>query len=117
MDATVALMRAQRNLLPGDLPAQYLEHMLSPRRRFVKDEYGRKTVVYVSRGDDDYFQAETYDLVATEVLMTRLEVERMQQPEYVRLADLLDFESSDVADLDNMEYRPGPREPSLHDWS
>lgn len=108
MDATIEIMRAQRNLLPGELPADYVDHMVANRRTREKDQFGKETVRYESSGPDDYFQAEVYDVVATEVLKVRLEVDAATTPEVTSLDERLEFQRSGVGDYENQEYHPGP---------
>lgn len=110
IDAMIEQMRSLQNLLPGDLPGDYVEHMISVRRRVQKDEYDRHTVTYERIGEDDYFHAEVYDFLATEAAMIRLYVDATleRDGELISYADQLEFRRSDVADLDSMEYRPGP---------
>jgi hypothetical protein len=110
MDAVVAVMRSLRNLLPEDCPDEYVEHMLSPRRVIEKDEYDRVTVNWESKGPDDYFQAEAYDLVATEVLKVQLQLEEVAEGvgQLLAIDDRLEYRRSSAADPNSMEYRPGP---------
>lgn len=117
MDATIEVMRAQRNLLPGDLPADYVDHMVANRRKNEKDEFGRETVYYEANGPDDYFQAEVYDLVATEVLKIRLEVEGASDSEVTTLDDQMEFERSSVNDYRSDDYRPGPGVGEVPSWA
>jgi hypothetical protein len=108
-EAVVDVVRARRHLLPADLPADWGAHMRSPRRRVVKDdETNQHKVGWPVQGPDDYFQASVYDLVATEVLKHRLEVNRLTEPEFTTLDKLLYFERSRLDRWDDMEYRPGP---------
>lgn len=110
IDAMIAVMRSLRNLLPDDLPDAYVEHMIAVRRRVSKDQYDRQSVTYESIGDDDYFHAEVYDLLATEVARIRLEVERLMELEgtLIPLDEIIQFHRSDLDDPDSMEYDPGP---------
>jgi hypothetical protein len=109
MDAVISVMRGLRNFLPADLPVKYVEHMIAPRRVIERDEYDRTTVRYESKGPDDAFHAEVYDLVATEVLKIRMEVEAATAgPEITSLDDQLEWERSNVNSLDEMGYRAGP---------
>jgi hypothetical protein len=112
MDATIEILRAQRNLLPEDLPEDYVDHMVANRRKADRDQYGRQRVYYDNgTRPDDYFQAEVYDVVATEVAIIRMEAEQIEavQGQLTTLDQELEFERSRVADYDEMEYRPGPR--------
>jgi Phage terminase large subunit (GpA) len=110
IDATIASMRSLRNLLPEDLPDDYVEHMIAVRRKIAKDRYDRQIVTYESNGEDDYFHAEVYDLLATEVARIRLEMERVIELEgtLIPLDELVEFPRSKVDDPDSMEYHPGP---------
>jgi hypothetical protein len=92
IDAMIDVMRSQRNLLPGELPADYVDHMVANRRKNEKDEFGRETAYYEANGPDDFFQAEVYDLVATEVLKIRLEVDAASEPEVTTLDAHMEFE-------------------------
>jgi hypothetical protein len=111
LDGCMAVMREQRNLLPAELPPGYVEHMISPRRVIKRDEFDQVTVAWESRGPDDYFQAEVYDLIATEVAKIRHQMHQLSEPQIWRLDDVLSFERSHVADYDNMDYDPGPAMP------
>jgi phage terminase large subunit GpA len=65
----VWLMHAKRNLLPEDLPDDWLDQVTAPRRLSDRDDYGRTTVKWSNRGRaDDYFHAEIFDFVASLVL-------------------------------------------------
>ena len=79
MDATIDLVRTQCNLLPLDLPPGYSEHMQAPVRFVEKDEMDRVSVGYKSIGSDDFFMAETYDLIATELWRYRMKLDRTAQ--------------------------------------
>jgi Phage terminase large subunit (GpA) len=112
-DAVVHVMRALRNLLPGDVPEEYGKHMRSPRKKVERDETtGQQKVVWTRQGPDDFFQADLYDLIATEVLKIRLEIEELFRPQITRLDDHLQFERSRVDDPNNMDYHPGPGDPN-----
>jgi hypothetical protein len=63
-DRTVAEVCAQRRLLPRDLPKDYLRHMTAPHRITVIGQGGQKLGRYVNERADDYFFAETFDLLA-----------------------------------------------------
>lgn len=108
MDAVAAVMRGLRNGLPEDMPDDYVTHMLAPRRIIEKDEYGRKTVKWESKGPDDYYQAETWDLLATETLKIRLEYEAATAEDVVALDDMLEYRRTGVNDYGDQDYRPGP---------
>lgn len=108
LDATIEVMRQLRNLLPEDIPAQYVEHMVTPRRIVEKDEYDRVTVRYEAKGPDDYFQSEVYDLLATEVLKVRLEFDDLTREEVWQLDERLEFERSNVNRYDDDTYHAGP---------
>jgi hypothetical protein len=111
IDATLEIMRAMRNLLPEDLPEDYVDHMVANRRRVETDQLGRQRVYYDNgTRPDDYCQAEVYDVAATEVAKIRLEVEALElaQTELTTLDQQLEFERSRVDEYDEDEWRPGP---------
>jgi len=72
MDTTVDLLRSLANLLPEDLPKGYIEQMLAPRREVRPNQFGRPSAAWVSHAPDDYFMAETFDVVAAGMLQQRL---------------------------------------------
>ena len=107
MDGVISVIRQQRNLLPLDLPDEYVDHMLAPVRFLEEDELGKVVVGYRSTGPDDYFMAEVYDLVALEAWWIRQEVATVGRQEIVPLDSLLEFQRSTL-DSGQDEYRPGP---------
>lgn len=108
LDATVAVMRALRNLLPEDIPPEYVEHMVRPRRKVERDEHDRTVVVWEEKGPTDYFHAEVYDFMATEVAKVRLQFEDLTREETWQLDERLEFERSRVNEYGDNTYRPGP---------
>lgn len=108
IDAMVDVIRAQRNLLPEDLPAAYVEHLVAVRRSAGKDEYDRRYVNWQSTRPDDYFHAEVFDLIATEVAKVRINVDHVKREELWVLDERLDFSRSRVNDPYSMDYSPGP---------
>jgi hypothetical protein len=108
MDATAEAIRAQRNHLPRDLPAGYVEAMQAPVRVVTQDELGRKIVRYQSMGQDDWFHSEVYDEVAAECWWFR-QVREEQARESLRpLEEMLEFERSDLSDPEaELVYNPG----------
>ena len=118
-DSTVQVMRSLRNLLPEDLPRGYVEQMISPRRVVQRDEYGRHDARYRSIGPDDYFHAEVYDLLATEVAKYRqcLDELTVRDGELVVLPDMLGIRPSNLADYEDVEYSAGPPEPNWEDFA
>lgn len=116
MDATSEMIRSQRNLLPADWPEAYVSHMRAPVRVVEKDEAGRKVVRYVSTGPDDYYMAETYDVLATEVWHMVQEVEQATAEELRPLDSMLEFQRSQVEDLESMDYEAGPDPDIGPDW-
>ena len=110
LDAMIEQVRAQRNLLPLDLPEGYVEHMQAPVRVVEEDDTGKRVVYYRSTGQDDFAFAETYDLVAHEVFLILQQVESSQAPVLTTLDDHLEFERA-ALDPDSLDYRPGPAEP------
>jgi hypothetical protein len=110
IDETLTLIRAARNHLPTDRPANYVEHLRNVVRFHGRDDLGKETVGYRSLGSIDYLMAEVYDHFA--FLLAEGEhivIAQMSQPEisYVPLEEVVDFERSSLLDL-NAPYRPGP---------
>jgi hypothetical protein len=111
LDATVEVMLAQRNLLTEEIPTEYIEHMIRPRRVIERNAYNQPVPRWHEKGPTDYFQAEVYDLVATEVLIHRINAAAITETRYALLDDYLDFERSTLDDPDDMTYRKGPPDP------
>lgn len=104
LDATQEQIRKQLNLLPKELPENYVSEMQSPVRVAREDEVGKQTVVYQSAGPDDFTHAEAYDVVAWEAWRIRQAVgHEVIQP----LDDILDFERTDFEEYDDVEYSAG----------
>lgn len=117
IDAMAEMIRAQKNLLPLDLPEGYVEQMQANVRVVTKDEMGKITVAYRKIGGaDDYAHAEVYDIVATELWWLRQSLEESQREAYRSLDDLIDFQRSRLSDYDgDVDYHPGPAdEPYDH---
>lgn len=104
IDEMVWLMHSQRNLLPEDLPDDWIDQVTAPRRLTNRDEYGRTTVRWSNRGRaDDYFHAEVFDFAASLVAGQRLFVERLyaESETYVPIEDVIEgFQSCRLADYD-----------------
>jgi hypothetical protein len=115
MDATRKVLAEQRNVLPQNLPGDYVDHMRAPVRKLRENKMGEKVAFYESRSPDDYYHAETYDIVAREVLTIVGEVMEAQREVYTPLDSMMPFRRSTVNDLENDEWRPGPTSDS--DWS
>lgn len=107
MDATSEMIRGQRNLLPLDLPEGYVEQMQAPVRVAEKDELGKIAVYYRSTGADDYFHAEVYDIVATELWWLRQGLEEATRDVYKPLEEMLEFERSGLHEYGEREYGSG----------
>lgn len=108
MDATAEQFRQQHNLLPADLPHGYVDALQAPVRVVQEDELGRKTVSYRSMGQDDWFHAEVYDLIASEMFLWRSTVEHARKEELSTLDDHLEFQRSGLGDYQaESEYEPG----------
>ena len=67
VDAMTESIRAQRNLLPLDPPDEYMDHLQALVRTSERDDLGNQRVTYRATGDDDFAQAEIYDLLAGEL--------------------------------------------------
>jgi hypothetical protein len=108
MDATAEQVRAQANLLPLDLPDGYVDAMQAPVRVVEKDNLGRQIVLYRSTGQDDWFFAEVYDIVATALWDYRLGRIEQEREHFRSLDDMLEFERSATADYTaTEEYQAG----------
>jgi len=109
IDEMMASFRAQRNLLPLDLPDQYVAHLRSLVRVRTADPFGNERVVYQATGPDDFAHAETYDLVAGLLWRIRRLAEDLSRETLVGLDDLVDFKRSNLGDYNaEVEYDTGP---------
>jgi hypothetical protein len=73
IDATISLIRDRRNLLPQDLPDNYIAQLTAARRITEADSLGRKHARYRSTSPDDYLHAEVYDDIAGSFLAAAVE--------------------------------------------
>jgi len=110
LDATVEMVRRQRNLLPAILPEGYLQHMTANIRKVEKDDAGRVTVQWFATRPDDYFHAEVYDLLATELFYRRVLIDEESRETLQPLDDIMPFKRSSVDDYEEQGYNPGPVE-------
>ena len=108
IDAAMEMIRQARNELPQNLPENYVAEMQANVRLVEKDEVGKVNVVYRTTGADDYLHAEVYDLVATEVWYATRMAEEHSREVFQPLDDLMEFQRSDLADPEAMDYREGP---------
>lgn len=106
LDAVMSVMREQRNLLPQDVPDDYFAHMKNMVRRTEEDADGRRVVVFKKLGAEDYFQAEVYDLVASELAAIEQVAERLREPTFFRLEDRLEFQRSHLGESEPREDQP-----------
>lgn len=109
MDATAEMIRMQDNKLPLDLPDGYIEAMQAPVRVATKDELGRVQVTYKSLGEDDYYHAETYDVVATACWQFRVARDEQDADLFTPLEEMLEFQRSDLSVEGSDDYSPGGR--------
>jgi hypothetical protein len=107
IDACFELIRAQRNLLPPELPEDYTRQMQAPVRVAERDDQGRRKVYYASPEADDYAHAEVYDLVAGMMWGYRQTVDRDSEEYYSKLEDHLDFKRTALHSDDDAVYVPG----------
>lgn len=107
IDAMNEMIRTQDNLLTLDLPDDYVQHLQANVRFMEKDELGKVTVSYRATGPDDYAQAETYDIVATELWWRRQGLDEAERDVYKPLEEMLEFERSSLAGYDDVDYK-GP---------
>lgn len=113
VDAMAEMLRAQRNLLPVDLPDEYVDHLQALVRTAEQDELGNHRVVYRATGADDYAQAEVYDVVAHDLFIYQQALDEASREVYTTLDEHLDFPRSNLGDLNAADdsYSPGPRDP------
>lgn len=114
LDATLELIRSQRNRLPADWPADYPTHMKALQRVVTKDDLGVPKVSYIVTGntDADWAFAEAHDVVALELWWYRQAVDEAQRETFTRLEDRLEFERADLSSVDGSPggYYEGPME-------
>lgn len=108
-DSVIHQVRTMRNMLPLDLPENYVEHMKAPVRFVERDEMDKVVVGYRATGPDDFFQAEVYDLVAYELFWLRVAVDEHAREEISTLEDHLEYERSALDPHEGRDtYFPGP---------
>jgi intein/homing endonuclease len=107
ISATLAQIRLQRNHLPVDLPSDYVKHLRSAIPYQEEDEKGRVVVGFRKQGDDDYLQAEAYDLVAGEVWYAERGIQEAREEVLQPLDQLMEFRRTSVNQYENTEWSPG----------
>lgn len=110
IDATLQMIREQRNELPMDRPEDYDRNMKAVVRFVEKDEFDKLKIGYRSTGPDDYVHAEVYDLIAKEAWAIRQGVEDAQREVYQPLDNMLEFKRyslDDESDDYSEGYSPG----------
>ena len=105
IDAAQERIRAQREYLPQDLPEGFVAQMCSNVRSVEQNEVGKVKVLYRADGPDDYMQALSYALVASECFWIRQQVGQEEITSIDEMTEL-GFERS-VLREDSMEYSPG----------
>lgn len=109
LDAVVEQFRRLNNLLPWELPDGYVAHMMSNVRRVHTLTDGvTKEARWEATRPDDYAMAEVFDLLATELYYRNLLLGDATRDVLTKLDDLMPFERSQVADLEEISYSPGP---------
>jgi Phage terminase large subunit gpA, ATPase domain/Terminase large subunit gpA, endonuclease domain len=116
IDYAVEQVRRQKNELPVNVPEGYVAHLTAVIRRVEVDELNRVTVRWIATRPDDYLQAEVYDCVAEAVWAIRQQLDEAQREHFTTLDEHLEFSRSNVTDLEDLEYRPGPAEPPEPGW-
>jgi len=111
IDAMSETIRAGRNLLPWNLPDEYIDHMQALIRKVERNPEGSPRVTYTATGADDFAQAEVYDVLATELWWFDRGIEERTRETFTTLDDHLDFPRSNLGDYGDMTYSPGPAEP------
>lgn len=105
IDATLTMIREQRNRLPGELPENYIRDLQNLIREVEVDENGRKRVGYRRMGPDDYAHAEVYDTLATDVWWYLKSVDQADEGEITSMDEMYDIERVDLEGGD--DYDPG----------
>jgi hypothetical protein len=109
LDATVEMVRRQKNLLPMNLPEGYVAHMTANIRRIERTELDEVKVRWVATRPDDYFQSEVYDLLATELFYRRVMIDEASRDVLQPLDDIIPFDRSNIDKYEgDDEWRPGP---------
>lgn len=112
IDATLGLVRSNRNRLPADLPEGWVDQMRNVVRFHELDEMGRRTVGYKSIGAIDYLMCEVYDFLARQLVEVEIVAEAITADSFSTLDEHIEFERSSLHDDDPMpDYFPGPPEP------
>lgn len=110
IDGMMALIRAQKNLLPANQPETYRAELKALLRVTETDDEGIKSSTrYISTGADDYAHAETYDLVATMLWAYRQRLDFATAETEQPLDQLVDFERANFRsdERETAEYDPG----------
>lgn len=107
IDATLDGIRTQWNLLPGELPKNYVRDLQDVVRLVEYDEFGKPKVTYQELGPTDWLQAEIYDLVAMDVYAAMLDIELGNEGTTTKLDDDYNFERSNLEIEGDEEYGPG----------
>lgn len=71
IDTMMSLIREQRNMLPRNLPHDYVAHLRALTRMKDEDEFGKVTVRWHSTAPIDYAMSEVYDVAAREAFRYR----------------------------------------------
>ena len=110
LDATVEMIRAQKNLLPEVLPETYVPHLTANIRKVETNvDTGDVKVLWVPTRPDDYAMAELFDMVATELFNRRMMLGQAVQPVEVLLDEVHPFRRSTLDRYDDgVEYHVGP---------
>ena len=99
ISATLDMIRQQKNELPQNVPEEYVSHMRAAVQKREEDEKGRVRVFYETRTDHDYLQAESYDLLATEVWWINYGKGEIERATLERLEDVVPFERSHLGEI------------------
>jgi len=106
IDAAVERIRAQHELLPQDLPRDFVGQMCANVRSLEQNDVGRVKVLYRNDGPDDYMQALTFCIVASECWWIRQQVGHEEITSIDEMTDL-GFRRSALNDPDSDYYSPG----------
>lgn len=109
IDATLDSIRQRTNMLPVNIPEDYVDHMRAPVRFQEEDEEdGTMRTGYRIEVAHDYMQAEAYDLAATETWWALHLKGRVQREQLQPLDQIMPFERTHVSEYGEAGYSPGP---------
>jgi hypothetical protein len=122
IDATLDLIRQQKNLLPDERPEDFDDHLKARVLDTVEDEETGEVVQrWVRTGPDDYLQAEAYDVIATHMMYVQQAggaIGGASGHVVATRPDVVEQQGDDLrgAADDGLDYSPGPDENPASGW-